>query len=292
MAHEPLQAGLFDEPGELPGGLVYQPEFLTRADEDALLAAIAPLPLREARFREYFARRRVAHFHDGPTRRATTRGAGHVHQRTAPALRADLPRASRNGWTRRPRTSSMRGREYRPGTQIGWHRDKPAYGIVRRDLARRLRPDALPAVRRAGRAPYRRARHRTAIAVRDARCDPLAMAAQHAADKALGTHHAADARRTGDVHRPRVTPRLPHPAAGESAGARAGGGALRAPAPEPRRAEVIQSGGKPSRMSVAASPAISASRLRAGLLLRLSPERRSESPCLISNVCAHFRPMS
>jgi len=62
------QAGLFDAPQELPQGLLYEPDFLTREEEDALVAAIAPLPLREAKFREYFAKRRVAHFHnDGDT---------------------------------------------------------------------------------------------------------------------------------------------------------------------------------------------------------------------------------
>src|SRR5262245_35147908 len=65
MSRLPDQPGLFDAERELPQGLVYQPDFLTRDEEEELLAAIAPLPLREARFREYFAKRRVAHFHDG-----------------------------------------------------------------------------------------------------------------------------------------------------------------------------------------------------------------------------------
>src|SRR5437773_8599240 len=65
MSRDPRQAGLFDAPQELPQGLRYEPVFLTRNEEEALLAAIAPLPLREARFREYFAKRRVAHFHNG-----------------------------------------------------------------------------------------------------------------------------------------------------------------------------------------------------------------------------------
>src|SRR4029450_9434850 len=65
MEREHEQAGLFDAPQELPQGLVYEPEFLTREEEQALISHIAPLPLREAKFREYFAKRRVAHFHDG-----------------------------------------------------------------------------------------------------------------------------------------------------------------------------------------------------------------------------------
>lgn len=132
MTHEPLQAGLFDEPGELPGGLVYQPEFLTRADEDALLAAIAPLPLREARFREYFARRRVAHFHDGHDAPGyDDGGADSFTSGPLPAFLADL-RARVAQRLDVPATDFIHAlvSEYRPGTPIGWHRDQPAYGIV------------------------------------------------------------------------------------------------------------------------------------------------------------------
>lgn len=39
------QAGLFEAATELPHGLVYLPEFITRAEEQALLAAIEPLAM-------------------------------------------------------------------------------------------------------------------------------------------------------------------------------------------------------------------------------------------------------
>ena len=71
MNHEPVQPPLFDFPRDLPQGLLYQPEFVTGDEEAALIEAIAPLPLREAKFREYFAKRRVVHFHadaDAPRR--------------------------------------------------------------------------------------------------------------------------------------------------------------------------------------------------------------------------------
>jgi hypothetical protein len=64
MARDPQQAGFFDAERQLPEGLLYEPDFLTREEEDDLVAHVAPLPLREAKFREYFAKRRVAHFHD------------------------------------------------------------------------------------------------------------------------------------------------------------------------------------------------------------------------------------
>ena len=123
---------LFDFPRELPQGLLYQPEFVTRDEEAALLAAIAPLPLREAKFREYFAKRRVAHFHDGRRRAALRRRRRrHVHQRAAAGVsRRVRDKVAR--WIDVEPSAFVHAlvSEYRPGTPIGWHRDKPVYGIV------------------------------------------------------------------------------------------------------------------------------------------------------------------
>ena len=49
-----------------PDGLVYEPEFVAPADEASLLAAVQALPLVEARYREYTAKRRVAIFEAPP----------------------------------------------------------------------------------------------------------------------------------------------------------------------------------------------------------------------------------
>ncbi len=128
----PEQSSLFAATQELPQGLTYEPEFLTRAEEDALLLAIAPLPLREAKFREYFARRRVAHFHHEGVEVAERDGGADSFTsgplppflaalRDKVAKRLDMPAAA---------FVHALVSEYRPGTPIGWHRDKPAYGIV------------------------------------------------------------------------------------------------------------------------------------------------------------------
>lgn len=58
------QAALF---GDVPieasiEGLVYQPEFLSRDEEDELIAVINTLPLHAARYKQYLARRRVMSF--------------------------------------------------------------------------------------------------------------------------------------------------------------------------------------------------------------------------------------
>jgi alkylated DNA repair dioxygenase AlkB len=132
MEREHEQAGLFDAPQELPQGLVYEPEFLTREEERALLAHIAPLQLREAKFREYFAKRRVAHFHEGTD--APRYDDGDADTFTSgplpPFLVALREKVAAHLGLAPGSFVHVLVSEYRPGTPIGWHRDKPVYGIV------------------------------------------------------------------------------------------------------------------------------------------------------------------
>jgi len=132
MNRDPVQTALFDFPRDLPRGLLYQPEFVTPEEEAALLCAIAPLPLREAKFREYFAKRRVAHFHaDTDTPRYDDGGVDSFTSGPMPPLVAAL-RDKVAGWLGLAAADFVHAlvSEYRPGTPIGWHRDKPVYGIV------------------------------------------------------------------------------------------------------------------------------------------------------------------
>jgi alkylated DNA repair dioxygenase AlkB len=121
------QAELFDAAAELPSGLVYQPGFLTAEEEAALLQEIGALELREARYKEFTAKRRVAAF-----------GAGYdfdANELTpapeiAPFL---LPLRSRvAGWVGvEPGAFGYAlVAEYAPGTQLGWHRDVPQFEMV------------------------------------------------------------------------------------------------------------------------------------------------------------------
>ena len=125
------QVSLFDCAQDLPHGLVYQEDFLSGDEEALLLAHIAPLPLREARFREYFAKRRVAHYHDEVETRHEDGGPDSFTSGPLPsflvALRDKVAR-----WIGIAPSSFVHAlvSEYRPGTPIGWHRDKPVYGIV------------------------------------------------------------------------------------------------------------------------------------------------------------------
>ena len=132
MARDPQQSSLFDTVEALPQGLRYQPDFLTRSVEDALLAHIASLPLREAKFREYFAKRRVVHFHAATeTPSYDDGGADSFTSGPLPPFLVDL-RARVADWLLVPADDFVHAlvSEYRPGTPIGWHRDKPVYGIV------------------------------------------------------------------------------------------------------------------------------------------------------------------
>jgi len=130
--HGSQQPGLFDAAAELPHGLVYRPEFISPAEEAALIESIAPLPFREARFQEYFARRRVVHFHPaGMTEAYDSSAEDSFSSGPLPPFVQTLAEKVGDALLVDP-ASFVHAliSEYRPGTPIGWHRDKPAYGIV------------------------------------------------------------------------------------------------------------------------------------------------------------------
>lgn len=118
---------LFPAAPAYPGGLVYAPDFLDAAEERALVGAIAGLPLAEARYRQFTAHRRTVSY--GSTYDFSTNRLG-----PAPPVPEWL-------WPLRARVAAWAGSaadafvhalvtEYRPGTQLGWHRDVPDFGVV------------------------------------------------------------------------------------------------------------------------------------------------------------------
>ena len=121
-----VKADLFDAP-PLPRGLEYHEDFVSRADEAALCRAFAALPFREATFQQYTARRRVVRY----GRRYDADAGAWIDGETLPPWLAEL-RATVAGWRNVAETRFVHAlvTEYRPGTPIGWHRDKPEYGIV------------------------------------------------------------------------------------------------------------------------------------------------------------------
>jgi hypothetical protein len=63
MQPRSTQSDLFEPlPKRLPDGLVYRPDFLSAVEESQLLAQIRELPLHEAQYKQFTARRRIASF--------------------------------------------------------------------------------------------------------------------------------------------------------------------------------------------------------------------------------------
>jgi alkylated DNA repair dioxygenase AlkB len=123
-----VQRALFaDVAGALPDGLVYRPDFLDDEDERRLLAWIAELPLEEARYKSFTAKRRIVSF-------------GGSYDFDAAKLQPAPPipeflmplREKAAAWTGIPAGDFAHAlvAEYRAGTQLGWHRDVPNFELV------------------------------------------------------------------------------------------------------------------------------------------------------------------
>ena len=127
MAARGAQRDLFAEPPRLPEGFVYTPEFVSRDEEAALLVAIHALPLQEATYKEYTARRRTVSY--GGTYDYTR----NVLEETEPIPAFLMPLRERVAqWVGLPAESFVHGlvSEYRPGTPRGWHRDVPDFEAI------------------------------------------------------------------------------------------------------------------------------------------------------------------
>ena len=121
------QGSLFARARSLPDGLVYRLDFLTPDEEKALLGEIARLPLAEARYKAFTAKRRIVSY-----------GAGYDFDSndlmTAPPLPPFLvslrEKAAAFAALPAERLSQALVSEFRPGTTLGWHRDAPPFGTV------------------------------------------------------------------------------------------------------------------------------------------------------------------
>lgn len=121
------QQALFDGVQGGPPGLRYEGKFIGIAEERDLLAAVGSLPFHEAEYRGYSAKRRIVSY-----------GAGYDFDanvlRPAPPVPAFLHPlrarvAQRLGVQGEELTHAL-VTEYRPGTQLGWHRDVPDFATV------------------------------------------------------------------------------------------------------------------------------------------------------------------
>lgn len=119
------QASLFEP--VLPPGLIYRREFLARDEEQSLLENIRALPLREAQYRQYTARRRTVNY-----------GYSYDFQQLEAQPAPPIPEFLA---TVRARAAQFAGvsaqdfvqaliAEYTPGTPLGWHRDVPDFELI------------------------------------------------------------------------------------------------------------------------------------------------------------------
>jgi alkylated DNA repair dioxygenase AlkB len=122
------QGELFtDRALRLPPDMVYELDFLSHAEETQLLGELEALPLREARYKSYTAKRRIASFgwqYDFSSSELSP----------APPLPPFLAplRDKVAQWLSVPAARFVHAvvTEYKPGTALGWHRDIPHFETV------------------------------------------------------------------------------------------------------------------------------------------------------------------
>jgi alkylated DNA repair dioxygenase AlkB len=111
----------------MPSGLLYREEFLSGDDEQGLLAEIRELPLEEAKYKSFTAKRRIAAY--GSSYDFDTNELGPAPP-IAPFL---LPLRTKVGNLLQMQDTQFTHAlvtEYRPGTELGWHRDIGEFGVV------------------------------------------------------------------------------------------------------------------------------------------------------------------
>jgi DNA oxidative demethylase len=109
-----------------PEGFVYVPDFLSAADEQALLAAVAEVPLHQVIMHGTPAKRTVAHF-----------GLTYAYDRSSTLEPAEplpawvqplVPRIAAAMHEPPAALAELLLTKYPPGARIGWHRDAPMFG--------------------------------------------------------------------------------------------------------------------------------------------------------------------
>ena len=122
-----LQDDLFGPDPALPEGLVYHPELLNRAEEEALLERLQAMPFRPFEFQGFLGKRETVSF-----------GWSYRFDGSGLAPAEPIP-----GWLQpvRDKAAAFAGLapealehalliRYGEGAGLGWHRDRPVFGDV------------------------------------------------------------------------------------------------------------------------------------------------------------------
>jgi alkylated DNA repair dioxygenase AlkB len=127
VAKRSTQADLFGFAPQFPEGFVYQPDFVSREEEAALLELVRSLPLQEATYKEYTAKRRTVSYGGKYDYTRNVLNAAEPIPELLMPLRDKVAR-----WVGVPADEFVHGlvSEYRPGTPLGWHRDVPDFEAI------------------------------------------------------------------------------------------------------------------------------------------------------------------
>ena len=110
----------------LPQGFRYQPDFISREEEQSLLKHIVPLPFREFEFQGFTVKRRVFSF----GWRYEFNGGGPSKAEDMPDFLAIRARAERFAGIAPGTLHQVLITEYTPGAAIGSHKDRSVFGDV------------------------------------------------------------------------------------------------------------------------------------------------------------------
>ena len=111
----------------LPEGMKYEENFLSAAEEQALLQEIQYLPFREFEFHGFTGKRRTVSF----GWRYDFNGGGLTKTEDMPNFLRNLcVRAERFAGAEPGRFQQVLVTEYAPGAGIGWHKDRSVFGDV------------------------------------------------------------------------------------------------------------------------------------------------------------------
>jgi alkylated DNA repair dioxygenase AlkB len=126
-AQPSAQTDLFAPDPLTPEGFTYLADFVTSDEEAELISIVEKLPLAQAQYKQYMARRRTVSYGSKYDYSANVLNeAPSIPQFLLP-LREKVA-----GWADLPAESFVHGlvSEYQPGTPLGWHRDVPDFEVI------------------------------------------------------------------------------------------------------------------------------------------------------------------
>ena len=111
----------------MPAGFRYAPDLIDAAEEARLVGALADLPFKEFEFHGFLGKRRVVSF---GLRYDFNGGCLREAAPIPPFVLLVRERATAFAGLAPEQLQHVLITEYRPGTSIGWHRDRPNFGDV------------------------------------------------------------------------------------------------------------------------------------------------------------------